>query len=465
MSTYDLAVIGSGAAGLTAASFAQQMGARTVLIEKEPRLGGDCTWVGCVPSKALIRCARAAHEARNGARFGVTASPEVDMAAIKGYIEKTIHDIYQHEDQAAIEKTGVDVLTGPARYLSDTKIKVGDQEIEAEKSILCVGGRPSAPPLDGLDEVSYYTNETFFENDRLPERLLILGAGPIGIELAQAYARLGAKVTVFGQKIMPHDDPDAVAVIRRALEDEGVEFILKKAERAEQQGDSITLHGDGTSATGDMLLVAAGRQPNVEGLDLEAAGVVYDRKGIEIDNTCLTSAENIWAAGDCTGGPQFTHYAGWQAFYAARNAVLVGSSPGKTSIVPWCTYTAPEAAHVGKTESEARKRYGSDLEVIELPMSQIDRAVCEGDTRGFLKVMTKKGVIVGATIVADRAGEMISEIALAIHHEMKVQDVAQAIHPYPSYNFALQQASSDEARRLFCESLLGKAVRRISGRW
>lgn len=462
---YDLIIIGAGSGGLTAARLAVTLGAKVALVEKH-RVGGDCTWTGCVPSKALIRAARVAHEVRSSAYFGIGASvPGVDMPRVRASVQEAIARVAQCETPEMLEREGIEIILGEARFVDPQTIRVGESTLCGKSFLLATGAHPVLPDLPGLTETPFFTSETLFDNDRLPERLLVLGAGPIGLEMAQAYQRLGAQVTVIGETLLPKDEPEAQAVVRRVLEREGVRFVTARADRVSHASGLITAQVGTQSVEGDMLLVAVGRAPNVTGLDLEKAGVNYSAQGIPVSEHLRTNVKHIYAAGDCAaGGYQFTHFAGWQAFQAARNALLVGSARGFSEVVPRCTFTDPEVAHVGLTEAEARGKHGDAVKALHRDAVQNDRAVCENDLDGFIKIVhLPDGNILGATIVAARAGEMITEFALALQHKLKLGDLAATIHAYPTYSSAIQILASEEAVREAFSGLGGKLIKTLSG--
>lgn len=445
---YDLVVIGSGAAGLVSASFAGRMGLKTALVEKEPHLGGDCTWVGCVPSKALLHVAKTAHAARSGEKYGIfTQPPQVDMAKVRDYVQNTIQGVYQHETPEVISQRGVDVILGAARFLDPHTLHIdlndgGTQEIRSKKFVIATGAAARRPAIEGLDTVPYHTNETLFDNDTLPETMVTVGAGPIGMEMSQAYSRLGANVTVVAMEVMPNDEPEVGETMRRVLESEGVRFVMSRVDRVAQENGKICVYTGDERIAADMLLLAVGRAPNVQSLDLDKAGVTYTERGVEVDENLRTSQEHIFAAGDIVGGPQFTHYAGFQGSIAARNALLPGSSKGVTNVLPWTTFTEPEAAHVGLTEKEARAKYGDDFGIKMFDMADGDRSQAEDDRDGFIKLIHRNGKLLGATVVSKRAGEMINEYSIAIQHGWGVGDIANTIHPYPTYGQIVANLSS-----------------------
>ena len=440
---YDLAIIGAGSAGLTAAAFAARLGAKVVLIEKH-RIGGDCTWTGCIPSKALLKAAKVAQQVRTAAHYGITAgSPVVDMVRVREYVRGAIQKVYQSERPEDLLKEGIDLAMGAARFLDAHTVEAGGQRISAKHFLITTGAHPALPPVTGLSEVPYLTYEQIFENDTLPARMTVIGGGPIGMELAQAYQRLGSQVTVIAERIFPKEEPDVREVMRRMFEQEGLRFVWGRAASARRDGQSVFVSTGTSEVAGDLLLVASGREPSVAGLDLENAGIWFSEAGISVDSQLRTSVKHIYAAGDVTGGYQFTHFAGWQAFQAARNALLPGSSSGLTDLVPRVTFTDPEVAHIGLTETQAREKFGDTVEARRWDMSRTDRAVCDNDTGGFIKLVTKKdGTILGSTIVAARAGETITEFIIAIKHGLKLADLAGAIHAYPTYSTAIQQMAA-----------------------
>lgn len=462
---YDLAIIGAGSAGLTAAAFAIQLGARVALIERH-RPGGDCTWTGCVPSKALLKTAKVAHQMRTAHLYGLTGvEPEVDLKAVMGRVRSVIADVYQHESPEALRSDGIEVLLGPARFLDPHAIEVGDDTLRAGKILLATGARPFIPPVPGLDGVDYLTHETLWDLETLPAHLLVMGAGPIGCEMAQAFRRLGARVTLVEgeERLLPREEPEASKALAEVFLAEGIELRLNaKVERAWRDADGIHLDAGGETV-GDALLVAIGRRPDVGSLNLEEAGIEYTKEGIQVDEHLRTSQRHIYAAGDCTGGYQLTHYAGWQAFMAVRNALLPGQSKGVSESVPWTTFSDPEVAHVGLTEEQARRSLGDSVMTCEWPMERVDRARADGNTTGFVKLVHKKdGTLLGATIVAGRAGEMIHEWIIALDRGLKVGDLAGVIHVYPTYSTANMLAAVDIRVAQLLGGTSGQVIRGLS---
>lgn len=462
LDNYDLAIVGAGAGGLTAADFAVQLGAKVALVEKN-RTGGDCTWTGCVPSKALLKAAKIAHETRRAARFGIRASaPVTDMGAVRDYVRGAIQQIYPSHTPDALRAKGIDVVLGPARFVDPHTISAGERQLRAKKILLTTGAVPKLPAITGLESVPFMTYERIFENDRLPAALIVVGGGPLGIEITQAYQRLGAQVTVVADRLLPKDEPDARDALEEVLRREGVKFVRGRAKSARRDGEHIVIATDAGEARGDLLVVASGRAPVVAGLELDKAGVNYSEKGIFVDGQLRTNVKHIYAAGDVAGGHQFSHLAAWQAFLAARNALIPGNSKGLPDRVPWVTFTDPEVAHIGLTEEQARQEFGNVL-VARTEMRRIDRAVCEDDQDGFIKVVAKRnGVIVGATVVGSRAGETITEFILAVEHEMKVSDLAGPIHAYPTYSSAVEQLAAKMATSRRLSGFSGDAIRWLS---
>ncbi|MCH7606056.1 MAG: FAD-dependent oxidoreductase [Chloroflexi bacterium] len=463
---YDLIIIGAGSAGLTAAGFAVQLGRSVALVEKD-RVGGDCTWTGCVPSKTLLKTARVAHEMRQAQRYGLPPrDPLVDLKAVMEHVKSVVSEVYQAESPEKLQENGIDVFLAPARFLDPHTIETGDSRLTGRFFLIATGARPGVPPIPGIEDVNYLTYETVWDLEDLPRHLMVVGGGPIGCELAQAFCRLGSKVTLLevASRILPNDDPEAASLIARQLMKDGVDLRFgASAAKAWQNGDGIHLELDGGELVGDALLLATGRRPAVAGMDLEAAGVRYSDAGIEIGSRLRTSRRHIFAAGDCAGGYQFTHYAAWQGFMAVRNAFLPGSTRGVLSEVPWATFTDPEVAHAGLTEADARAKIGEGVMVCSWPMEQVDRALTEGDTAGFLKLVHKSdGSLLGATIVAPRAGEMIQEWILAMERGLKIGDLASSLHIYPTYATASLQVAAHIRVEQFLSGTSGKVIRGLA---
>jgi pyruvate/2-oxoglutarate dehydrogenase complex dihydrolipoamide dehydrogenase (E3) component len=461
--TYDLVIIGAGSGGLTAAGFAAQLGAKTALIEKS-RIGGDCTWTGCVPSKALLKAAKVAHEARTAARYGVAVSPPtVDMAGVRAYVQRAIQEVYQFETPDALRHEGVEPILAPARFLDPHTVGAGDRIISAKYFLIATGARPAMPDISGIEASSFCTYERIFDNDRLPARLTVIGGGPIGLEIAQAYQRLGAQTTLVAPHLLPKEEPEVQEVLAQVFAREGMNWLRGRASAIRRRGDAVVVETPNGEAEGDLLFVASGRKPTVAGLDLEKAGVRFTEDGIPVDQTLRTNVKHIFAAGDVLGGHQFTHFAGWQAFQAVRNALLVGSASGFSEVVPWVTFTDPEVAHVGLTEAHATEKFPGQVKTFRWELTRADRAVCDGDTDGFIKLVCKPdGALLGATVVAARAGEVITEFVVALKNNLAISDLANAIHAYPTYSTAVQQLASAIAIENFLSGTAGKVVRGLS---
>lgn len=471
---YDLVIVGAGSAGITGATFAAQVGARVALVE-QARVGGDCTWTGCIPSKALIHVAKVAYAVQRASQYGIgalptpsasTASPQpaTDMSKVRDFLNRAIGDVYSMETPEVLRARGIDVVQAPASFLDPHTLRAGARTLTGKAFLLCTGAGPTLPQALGLDGVPYLTYEHFFANSILPEHLIVVGGGPVGLELAQAYRRIGAHVTLVASRLLPREEPKVALLLEKVLAREGVARAHGRATAFKMSEGAITVEVGEGEVSGDLLLIATGRAPNVSGLDLEKAGVSYSDRGIQVNEHLQTSAAHVYAAGDCTGGYQFTHYAGWQGFQAVRNALFVGSSIGISEIVPRTTYTDPEIAQVGYTEAGARRKFGAEVAVTVRSMDTVDRAICEDSTDGFIKTIYKKdGTLLGATVAAARAGEVITEYTLALTRGMKSGEVAGAIHPYPTYSTPVQQITAEIAAANFLESLPGKVVRRLSG--
>jgi pyruvate/2-oxoglutarate dehydrogenase complex dihydrolipoamide dehydrogenase (E3) component len=423
----DICVIGAGSGGLSVAAGAAQLGAPTVLIEAD-RMGGDCLNVGCVPSKSLIAAAAHAHAQRQGGPFGIApVEPRVDMKAVKRHIDEVIAGIAPHDSVERFEGLGVQVIKAEARFTGPAEVEADGLRIRARRFVVATGSRPAVPPIPGLDQVPFFTNETIFENDVLPRHLIVLGGGPIGAELAQAYRRLGAAVTILDiGPLLPKDDPELVAVVRDSLEADGVEILDRVEVSGVEAGPLVVIRADGQERRieGSHLLVATGRKPNVEALDLDAAGIAHDRRGITIDAGLKTSNPKVYAIGDVAGGLQFTHVAGYHAGLVIRNALFRLPVKVKPDIVPRVTYTDPELASVGLSKPDAKER-GIAHEVARWPFAENDRARTERATAGLIElVISKKGRVLGASIVGAHAGELIQPWVMAVTTEAKVSTMA-----------------------------------------
>jgi pyruvate/2-oxoglutarate dehydrogenase complex dihydrolipoamide dehydrogenase (E3) component len=443
---YDLTIIGGGSGGLIAGRVAVSLGARVLLIDKE-RLGGDCLRYGCVPSKSLIHVARLVQQTKNAARIGLTVDePEIDMGKVSGYIQSVIKQVEMNETSLV---EGLDVRFGTVEFQSATALMLNGESVRSRKTIIATGSHPAIPEVAGLADTGYLTNEDVFDLTTLPNSLAIIGGGPIGVELAQALARLGTKVTLIQgpERILPREDSEVSSAITSVLQAENVEIITgARLVGARRQGThkvaTIRYGSAEREIEADELLLALGRQPNVERLNLEAAGIHYDNKGIKVNARLETSAPSVLAIGDVIGGYLFTHVAAAQAAVAVRNALVpIAKKKFDERVVPWCTFTEPEAARVGLTLAEAQQRYPQAREV-RLPYAEIDRAQAENATTGFIKLVLvgKKDELVGAHIVGAQAGELLGEISLAMHKKLSLNDIQSTIHPYPTISTGLQQA-------------------------
>lgn len=450
----DLVVVGGGSAGLTAAKLAGGTLGNSVVIIEENKLGGDCTWTGCVPSKSLLASAKAMHMARKQA---IQSSSVADFKQVKATYRKNRQEIYEEDDSPeALEKFNVETISGRATLTSPTTLLIkGDGEaetiVEAKDGIvLCTGASPITPSIPGLHEVDYLTYEDVWEMKDLPKRLTIVGGGPIGCELAQAFARLGSKVTLVADRLLPREEPEVGEILREVFEDEGITIAggkLTEVSKGENGRGHKASVSSGAAVEGDVLLVSVGRSPNVKNMGLETVGIKINAKGgIDVNDKLQTACKGVYAAGDCTGDRQFTHYAGFQGAIAARNILLPFTDPGILQSVPATTFTSPEVASIGYTEAQAKEEFGENIVgVSKMDLAKVDRAVCDGETKGFIKVLynKKNGLILGATVMAPCGGELISEIATAMAAKLPFADLAKVIHPYPSYAIALQLMAAD----------------------
>jgi pyruvate/2-oxoglutarate dehydrogenase complex dihydrolipoamide dehydrogenase (E3) component len=465
----DLCVIGAGAAGLTTAAIAAQLGARTVLIERD-RMGGECLNTGCVPSKALLAAAKAAHAVRTARRFGVNgAAPTVDFAAVRRHVHGVIDAIAPHDSVERFAGFGVDVVRADARFLGPREVAAGNRAIRARRVVIATGSEPAIPPIPGIDAVPYLTNETIFENDRLPEHLVIIGGGAIGIELAQAHRRLGAAVTVVeAARALPRDDPELAEMLLRRLTEEGIE-IREQAEikSAEPHGTGVVLcaeeNGRQTRIEGSHLLIAAGRKPRADGLDLDRAGIAYDRRGITTDRRLRTTARGVYAIGDVIDAPHFTHIAGYHAGIVIRNALFRLPAKVDYAALPWVTYTDPELAQVGATEAEACRRYGKEVRVLRLLLAENDRAQTEREPGGLVKIIARRnGQVLGASILAAHAGELAHLWVLAIEQRLKLKHIAGILAPYPTWGEVNKMAAVEFYKPRLFNPWTRRAVRALA---
>ncbi len=472
-SRYHLVVIGAGTAGLVTAAGAAGLGARVALVERH-LMGGDCLNVGCVPSKALISAARAWHAAGGAGRERRAGPDERARGAVSHDSDHSPHSmgapvadgrgdfaraaermralraaISPNDSVARFTDLGIDVFLGNGRFSGPNSVEVDGKQLRFKRAVIATGARAQAPPIPGLAQARYLTNETVFELTELPERLGVIGAGPIGCELAQAFARFGSEVTILdnGEHMLPREDPDAAAIVQAALKRDGVRYVsgvnIVGVDSANPAATHVRYEGahSGNLAC-DQLLVAVGRRPNTDGMGLDVVGVDTDRGGIVVDERMRTTNRKIFACGDVASKYQFTHAADAQARIVIQNALFFGRARADKLVMPWCTFTSPEIAHVGMYEHDARAA-GVDVDTLTIPMADVDRARLEGHDEGFLRVHTKKGSdkIVGATLVAEHAGDMIGELALAITADIGLSKIAATIHPYPTQGEVVKKAA------------------------
>lgn len=449
---YDLVVIGMGSGGMVAAEFAASLPLRVAVVERD-RVGGDCLWTGCVPSKALLASAKVAHTVRHSQRWGVgSGEPQVDTSAVWARLRAVQQEIAATDDSPRrFEDLGIEVVRGRAELRGPHTVAVGDRLLTTRFVLVCTGSRPSAPPIDGLDAAGFLTSETIFTLERAPSSIMMIGGGPIAIELAQAMVRLGVATTVLqkGPGILAREQPELVAVLSRLLAAEGVALHTGvDIEGVTLEGGTKVVHGleggQGRRWAAEEILVAVGRTPNVGGLGLDEVGVVTTPRGVEVDDRMRTAVPSIYAAGDVAGRYRFTHSAGHEAVRAVRDMFFPGRGT-VSDLVPWCTFTDPELAHVGMTADEARRRHGRSVDVHRLDLASSDRARAEGHPEGSVVVVTAKGKIVGAHVLAPAAGELVHELALAIRQGLALSSLASLIHVYPTFATSVGQLGAEAA--------------------
>jgi len=467
---YNLVVIGAGTAGLVCAAGAAGLGARVALVERH-LMGGDCLNYGCVPSKGIIRAARALFDARNGVQFGIRGGEgvDIDFGAAMERMRRLRSSLSRHDSARRFrDELGVDVFIGEGRFVARDRVAVMDRELLFKKAAICTGARASAPPVPGLAEAGYLTNESVFSLTELPPRLAVIGGGPVGCELAQAFSRFGSRVTLIqaAAQVLGREDPDAAAILHSALVRDGIVLLTgTKVLAVEQRGSERVLRlecdGTGQEVTVDAILVGAGRTPNVEWMGLEAAGVAYGPEGVVVSDALQTSNPAIYAAGDCCFPLKFTHTADALARILIANALFMGRQKASALTIPWCTYTDPEIAHVGLYERDVREQ-GISFTTLTVPLAEVDRAVLDGETEGFARVHLRAGTdrIIGATIVARHAGEMINEFSLAISAGLGLGAIARNIHPYPTQAEAIKKLADSHNR-----TRLTPFVKRVLSGW
>ncbi|MBV2359893.1 FAD-dependent oxidoreductase [Thalassococcus sp. CAU 1522] len=464
----DLLVIGAGSGGLSVAAGAVQMGADVTLLEAH-KMGGDCLNYGCVPSKALIASGKTAYAMSHAAPYGIAdVAPQVDYAAAKDHVADVIETIAPVDSQERFEGLGVRVIRERGRFVDENTVEAGDHRITARRIVIATGSSPLVPPIPGLDGMPYITNETLWELRDRPDHLLVIGGGPIGMEMAQAHRRLGSQVTVIeGAKALGKDDPEMAQIVLEGLRAEGIE-IAEDAMAREIRGKAGAIEveaEDGRVFKGTHLLVAVGRKANTDGLNLDAAGIKTTRSGIQVDDGLKTTNRKVYAIGDVAGGLQFTHVAGYHAGIVIRSALF--GLPAKTSTkhIPWATYTQPELAQVGLTEAQAKKEHGINLEVVRFHYSHNDRAIAERKTAGLIKVMVVKGKPVGVSIAGYQAGELINLWSLVIANGLKMKHVSNMVAPYPTIGELNKRAAGAYfTPRLFENDTVKKLVRLVQ-RW
>ena len=468
-SRYNLVVIGGGTAGLVSAVGAAGLGAKVALIERH-FMGGDCLNVGCVPSKAIIRAARAVAAVREAAEFGVNvpAGVTADFGKVMERMRRLRADISPHDSAQRFTELGVDVFLGSGQFTGPDSIEVGGQTLHFAKAVIATGARAAAPPIPGLKDVPYLTNETLFNLTELPRRLGVIGAGPIGCEMAQSFARFGSEVYLVEAEhgILPREDRDAAEIVRAAMQRDGVKLLccgkdLKLARDPAGIRLQVASHGEGYDVPVDQLLVAVGRAPNVEGLGLETAGVAFDRKGVQVNDRLQTTNPRIYACGDICSPYQFTHAADFMARIVIQNALFKGRAKASSLIIPWATYTSPEIAHVGLYEKDAKTK-GIAVDTFSQEMGKVDRAILDGETEGFVRVHVRKGTdeVVGASVVATHAGDLIGELTLAMKGKLGLKTIGGTIHPYPTQADGIRKTGD-----LYNRTRLTPFVKNLMHRW
>ncbi len=469
MDRYDLTVIGGGSAGLTIASGAASFGARVALIEKD-RMGGDCLNWGCVPTKTLIHSALVAATVRQSEKYGIkTYGVEVDFPAVMGRMRQVVKKIAEHDSPDRFRSMGVDVLLGQAEFQNANELRIGDQTISSKKIVIATGSHAAVPPIPGLSDTGFMTNVEALQLQVLPKSLAILGGGPIGLEFAQVFARLGASVTVIEMfpQLLPREDAEAAEIAQRSLANEGIHFVLgSKVVRAKKGecGKVVVVEQDGkqVEVPCEEIFVATGRRPNVEIPGLQNIGVEVEKTGIVVDSHLRTSIPYIYSAGDVKGGLQFTHVAGYEGKVVVRNALFPLKQRVDYRVVPWTIYTDPEIAHVGLTEQEAKDRHGQ-VHIYTSPFCDVDRAVIDGQDEGFVKVVAdKKGQIIGAHVVGDHAGDLIQELVFAMHHSIPIGKISEVIHAYPTKVEGLRKAADVYWKERLFDGGMASILKKVS---
>ena len=470
---YDLIVIGAGSGGISAVNFAIGLGKKVALIDKA-KIGGDCTWFGCVPSKALLKAAKIAHHAQKVEKYGMKfkEATELDTHNIMEYVRRLRAEVYEHEKPEVWEAKGIDVYNAAPKFLDNSRIRIQNKTLSANKFIIATGSSPSIPPIDGLEDIPYMTNETIFDLKNLPTSLITVGGGPIGIELSSAFVRFGVDVTVIQkhETILPHDEPEMTKALLESLKKEGMNILTgMDTQKFSKENDKIILsvrdkNEQILQLNADSVLVAAGRKVNVEGLDLENAGVAYTRKGIETDKTLRTTAKNIYAIGDVIGSYKFSHIAEYHATIAVKNAML--PLPVKEKVhydhIVWATFTDPELAHSGLTEAQAREQYGDSIKVYRFDFHNVDRAITDNVTVGFGKfILGKGGKLLGIHILGERASEILHEAQVLKVLGIPFHKLASMVHIYPSYGDMIKRPANKYAVDRLLDHPIVKFFRRV----
>ena len=472
---YDLIVIGGGSAGISSAILGMKLGKKVALVEKN-RIGGDCTWYGCVPSKALIKVSEVAHKTTHLYDYGLrlNASVKPDTSQVMNHVRSIREQVYQEETPEVFEKMGIAVFIGPPEFLDAYQLKIGDKTVSAKKFIIATGSGPVVPSIEGIENIPYLTNETLFDLEELPGSMIILGGGPIGSEMASALNRLGVNITQIekGERILPREDPELVEILTQRFKQEGINLLTgSQAIRLEKGEDKIVVtiknpRNENREIAADKILIAVGRKPNIQGLNLEAAGVQYDARGIRTNQHLRTSAKNIYACGDVIGSYQFSHIAEYHASVAVPNAVL--PLPVKRKInyenIVWATFTDPEFAHAGLTEAEAREKFGDRIKVYRFPYEKIDRAKTDLAMTGMSKfICDRRGRLLGIHIIGERAADILHEAQLAKSLGVPFHKIQSIIHIYPTYGDAVKRpavtAYADKLQNNFFIKLL-RAVKK-----
>ena len=465
---YDVVIIGGGSGGLVVASAAAQLKAKVALVEKD-RLGGDCLWFGCVPSKSLLHASRVAHEVKTSSRFGIYATPpDIQFSEAIGHVQKAISNIQPNDSPERFESLGVEVIFGQGEFKDENTFTVNGRDLTARAFVISTGSRPKVPPIEGIEEAGFLTNEQVFSLKERPESLAVIGAGPIGCELGQAFHRLGSQVTMISSRdhILPKEDPEAALVVEQQLEADGINLLRgARAQKVEVIDGKKHLWVGDEKVVVDEILVSSGRVPNVNSLNLEAAGVQYNEKGLLVNQKLQTSNKRIYGCGDVIGGYQFTHVAGYEAGVVIQNALFFPSAKADYRVIPWATFTEPELARVGLSEKQAKERYGNEFEVLKQEFADVDRAQAEGATEGFAKIITTpKGQILGAHIVGPSAGEIIHEVILAMKNQLPVSALTGMIHIYPTLSEVNSKAALQLKKRNYAKNeFLQNTLQRLFG--